>query len=80
VSIFSEAQEKIIDSTMRQAVKKQLKGYRKRGIQPTAERVMQDINDNALTTLASYGYTPEKIKVVVDDELRRSNEQNRMSI
>jgi len=71
MNVLAKVQEKVINSVMRQTIRKQLKSYRKRGISPTAEQVMQDINDNAQSTLTTHGYPPERIKVVVETELRR---------
>ena len=71
MSIFDKVQEKTIAKVMQQTVRKHLKSYRKKGIHPTAEQVMQDIDSNTLAKLTSYGYPPDRIKVVVDNELRR---------
>ena len=71
MNMLEKTLEKIIEREMRQTIRKQLESYKRRGIVPTTEQVMQGINDNALATLTLHGFPPERIKSVIDDELRR---------
>ena len=69
--VMSNIQKKIANKFMRMTIGSHIKGYIKKGIHPTTEQVMQNINQSALNTLAQYGYTHEEISKVVEDIIRR---------
>ena len=68
---LTKIQEKIAGRLMHEVIKQRIKGYNKRGICPTVEQVMQDINQEAFNILAQCGYTEDKIKGIVEDIIRR---------
>lgn len=52
------------------AIHKQVKGYFKKGVHPTVEQVMQDINEDSLSTLLLY-FTIEEIEKKIEESIRR---------
>ena len=70
--VMSGIQKKIADRFMRMTIYWHIQStYFKRGVTPTAEQVMQDINDSALNTLLAQGYTEDGIKEMVEGIIRR---------
>lgn len=71
MSIFNKIEEKVVTETMRQTIRDHLKGYKKKGVIPTVEQIIQDIKSEALETLAQHGYSIDRIKEIVEEEIRR---------
>ena len=70
--VMSRIQKKISDRFIRMTIKYHIeRTYYKKGITPTGEQVIQDIDKEALNTLLSQGYTEDKIKEIVEDTIRR---------
>lgn len=65
-------QKRLYDFFMRLAMKRHIKKeYFKKGITPTAEQVLSDINPSSLSTLISQGYFVEDIKGIVEEIIGR---------
>lgn len=69
--VMSRIQKKVADRFLRMTIHNQVKGYFKKGVHPTVEQVMQDIDKQALGILLSQGYTEDKIKEIVEESIRR---------
>ena len=71
--VISRIRRKISDRFIRMTIYYHINNtYFKKGITPTGEQVIQDIDKNTLNTLISQGYTEDKIKEIVEDTIRRN--------
>ena len=69
--VMSGVQKKIASRFIRMAIHNHIKGtYFKKGVHPTVEQVMQDINEDNLSTLLLY-FTVEEIKTKIAESIRR---------
>jgi len=69
--VMSRVQKKIADRFMCMAIHNHVKKtYFKKGVCPTVEQVMQDINEDSLSTLLLY-FTVEEIKEKTVESIRR---------
>ena len=68
---LTKIQKAIADRFMRMVIYRQVGGYIKKGIHPTAEQVMQDIDRKSLDTLIQQGYTIEEITGIAEEVIRR---------
>lgn len=79
--MVTRIQKKIADGFMRMQVHKHIKDtYFKRGVTPTVEQVIMDIDEKALNILLAQGYTIEEIRSMTVEVINRQNAKNRMSI
>ena len=63
--------KKMADLLMREAIKHHVsKTYFKKGVTPTAEQVMQNIDKKALNILLSQGYTEDEIRGMVENTIK----------
>ena len=70
--VMSRVQKKIADRFMCMAIHNHVKKtYFKKGVHPTVEQVIQNIDKQALNILHSQGYTEDKIKEIVEESIRR---------
>ena len=68
--VMSRVQRKVVNKFMGMAIHKQVKDYFKKGMRPTVEQIMQDINEDSLSTLLLY-FTVEEIKEKIEESIRR---------
>jgi len=64
-------QKSMADKFMRMVIENHLRVKAKKGIYPTADQVMQEINKKTFDVLLQHGYTEEGIKAVVEDIIGR---------
>lgn len=62
----------ISDTLLRAVTKEKVKELRKKRVDATVDRVMQDIDGKNLATVLSFGYTVEEIKGMVEDMIGKS--------
>lgn len=67
---MSRVQKWTADRFLLMAIHKQVKGYFKKGVYPATEQIMQDINEDSLSTLLLY-FTVEEIKEKIEESIRR---------
>ena len=67
---MSKIQKKVADRFMGMTIHKQVKDYFKKGVHPTVEQIMQDINEDSLSTLLLY-FTVEETKGKIEKSIRR---------
>lgn len=68
---MSKLQKKIATRLMRVTIYNHVnKTYLKKGLTPTTEQVMQDMDKKALSTLLGY-YTLDEIKGIIEKTIRR---------
>ena len=70
--VMSKIKRKIADRFLHVTIYYHINNtYFKKGITPTVEQVIQDIDKDALNTLLSQGYTEDEINKIVEDTIRR---------
>jgi len=67
---MSRIQKKVVDGFIDMAINKQVKGYFKKGMHPTVEQVVQDINEDSLDFILLH-FTIEEIKEKIEKSIRR---------
>jgi len=67
---MSRIQKKVVDGFIDMAINKQVKGYFKKGMHPTVEQVMQDIDEDNLNYILLC-FTVEEIKEKIEGSIRR---------
>jgi len=69
--VMSGIQKRVADKLMRVTIKHHVnKTYFKKGLCPTTEQVMQDIDRKILDTLLLQGYTEGEIGKMVEDTIK----------
>jgi len=68
--VMNRAEKTVTLAFMKSVMHNHIKSYSKKGIQPTTEQVMNDIDKDKLATILNY-FSEEEIKNAIEDVIRR---------
>jgi len=69
-SIMNRVEKTVTLAFMKSVIHNHIKSYSKKGIQPTVEQVMNDIDKDKLITILNY-LSEDEIKGAIEDTIRR---------